>query len=66
MDNNASATRYLENFINKVTRKMASPLISELPKLPPTKALLPLRNKHPAAQSLSRVPGSKRDEILMM
>jgi len=53
MDNNASANR-LELFINKVTSKIASPLIPlicEPPKQAPA--------KRQAAQSLSRVPASQ-------
>jgi hypothetical protein len=47
MDNDDSAKHCLENFT----------------KPPPTKAVLPLRSKRLAAQSLSRVPASKLGEI---
>jgi hypothetical protein len=66
VDNDASAKGRIDNFINKVTCKRASPLIRELPKELPAKAVLPQRNKHQAAQSLSRMRASKRGEILVM
>ena len=57
----------LELFVNKVTSKIASPLIREPPKQPHAKVVLPpRRSKRQAAQSLSRVPASKRGEILVM
>ena len=57
----------LELFVNKVTSKIASPLICEPPKQLPAKVVLPpWRSKRHAAQSLSRVPASKRGEILVM
>ena len=47
----------LELFVNKVTSKIASPLIREPPKQLPVKVVLPpRRSKRQAAQSLSRVP----------
>jgi len=61
VDNDASAN-HLELFINKVTSKIASPLIREPPKQAPAKVILPRQ----VAQSLSRVPASKRGEILVM
>ncbi|KAG2616686.1 hypothetical protein PVAP13_3NG249553 [Panicum virgatum] len=57
----------LELFVNKVTSKIASPLIREPPKQLSVKVMLPpRRSKRQAAQSLSRVPASKRGEILVM
>ena len=57
----------LELFVNKVTSKIASPLIREPPKQPHAKVVLPpQRSKRQAAQSLSRVPASMRGEILVM
>jgi hypothetical protein len=66
VDNDGSAKRRLDSFINKVTRKRDSPLIREPPKQPPAKPVLPWRNKRLAAQSLSRVHVSKRGEVLIM
>jgi hypothetical protein len=66
VDNDASFKRRLDNFTKAVVRKRASPLIRELPKPPPTKAVLPLWSKRLAAQSLSRVPASNQGEILIM
>jgi hypothetical protein len=66
LDNDTSANRRLEAFINKVTRKRSFPLICEPPMQPPAKVLLPRRSKRQAGQSLSRVPASKRGEILIM
>ena len=66
LDSDASANCHLELFINIVTSKIASPLICEPPKQTPTKVMLPRRSKRQAAQSLSRVPASKRGEILVM
>ena len=66
VDNDNSAKRRLDSFINKVTRKRNSPLIHEPPKQPPAKAMLPWRSRRLAAQSLSRVLASKRDEVLIM
>lgn len=57
----------LELFVNKVTSKIASPLIREPPKQPHAKVVLPpRRSKRQAAQSLFRVPASMRGEILVM
>ena len=66
MDNDDSAKRRLNNFINNVTRKRDSPLIREPLKQPPAKPILPWRSRWLAAQSLSRVPASKRGEVLIM
>jgi hypothetical protein len=66
VDNDGSAERRLDNFINIVTRKRDSPLIHEPPKQPPAKPVLPWRSRRLAAESLSRVPASKREEMLIM
>ena len=66
VDYDASAKRRLDSFINNVTRKSDSPLIREPPKQPPAKAVLPWRSRRLAAQSLSRVPASKRGEVFIM
>jgi hypothetical protein len=66
MDNDDSFKRRLDNFTKKVVRKRDSPLIRQLPKQPPAKAVLPWRSKRLVAQSLSRVPVSKRGEVLIM
>ena len=58
MDNDDSAKRRLNNFINNVTRKRDSPLIREPTKQPPTKRVLPWRSRQLAAQSLPRVSAS--------
>jgi hypothetical protein len=57
VDSDASANRRLENFIKKVTRKRASPLIHEPPKPLPAKALLPLRGEILIMQRLGLVTG---------
>ena len=59
VDNDASANRRLELFINTVTSKIVSSLIRESPKQTPAKVVLSRRSKRQAAQSLSRVPVSK-------
>ena len=64
--NDDSAKRRLDSFINNVTRKRDSPLIREPPKQPPAKPVLPWQSRRLAAQSLSRVPASKRGEVLIM
>jgi len=66
VDNDDSAKRRLDGFINNVTCKRDSPLIHEPPKQPPAKPVLPWRSMRLAAQSLSRVPASKRGEVLIM
>jgi len=66
VDNDDSAKRRLDSFINNITRKRDSPLIREPPKQPPTKPVLPWRSRRLAAQSLSWVPASKRGEMLIM
>ena len=66
VDNDAFAKRRLDSFINNVTRKRDYPLIREPPKQPPAKPVLPWRSMRLAAQSLSRVPASKRGEVLIM
>ena len=62
VDNDDSAKRRLDNFISNVTHKRDSPLIRE----PPAKPVLPWRSRRLAAQSLSRVPASKRGEVLII
>ena len=64
--NDNFAKRRLDSFINKVTRKRDSPLIREPPKQLPAKPVLPWRSRRLAAQNLSRVPASKRGEVLIM
>ena len=66
MDNNDSAKRCLNSFINNVMRKRDSSLIREPPKQPPAKLVLLWRRWWLTAQSLSRVPASKRGEVLIM
>ena len=66
VDNDGSFKRLLGNFTKVVVRKRAFPLICVSPKLPPAKVVLSLWSKHLAAQSLSRVPASKRGNILIM
>ena len=66
VDNDDSAKRRLDGFINNVTCKRDSPLIHEPPKQPPAKPVLPWRSMRLAAQSLSRVPASKRGKVLIM
>jgi len=66
VDHDAASANHLELFINKVTSNIASLLIREPPKQAPAKVVLPRRSKRQAAQSLSRVPVSKRGEILVM
>ena len=53
MDNDDSAKRRLDSFINNVMRKRDSPLIHEPSKQPPAKPVLPWRSWRLAAQSLS-------------
>ena len=66
VDNDDSAKRRLDSFIINVTHKRDSPLIREPPKQPPAKPILPWRSRWLAAQSLSRVPASKRGEVLII
>jgi len=66
VDNYGSIKYRLDSFINKVTRKRHSPLIRERPKQPSAKPVLSWRSRRLAAQSLSRVPASKRDDVLIM
>ena len=66
VDNDGSAKRRLDSFINNITCKRDSPLIREPPKQPPAKPVLSWRSRRLAAQSLSRVPASKRGEVLIM
>jgi hypothetical protein len=66
VDNDDFAKRCLDSFINKVMRKRDYSLIREPPKQPPAKPVLPWRSRRLAAQSLSRVPTSKRGEVLIM
>ena len=65
-DNDDSAKRRLDSFINEVTRKRDSPLIREPPMQPPAKPVMPWRSRRLAAQPLSRVLASKRGEVLIM
>ena len=48
-DNDNSAKRRLDSFINEVTRKRDSPLIREPPKQPPAKPVMPWRSRRLAA-----------------
>ena len=66
MDNDDSAKRCLDSFINNATRKRDSPLIREPPKQPLAKPILPWWSRRLTAHSLSRVPPSKRGEVLIM
>ena len=67
MVSNTSAARRLKNFTKRVWPKVDCPLIRQPSKRPSAaKPVLPLWSKHLAAQSLSRVPASKRSEILIM
>jgi len=66
VDNDDSAKRRLDSFINEVTRKRDSPLICEPPMQPPAKPMIPRRSRRLEAQPLSRVPASKRGEVLIM
>jgi hypothetical protein len=66
VDNDDSAKRRLYSFVNNVMRKRDSPLIREPPKQPPAKSVLSWRSRRLAVQSLSRVPASKRGEVLIM
>ena len=66
VDNDDSFKCLLNNFTKAVVRKRFFSLIRGPPKPPPAKGVLPLRSKRLAAQSLSRVPASKRGEILIM
>ena len=52
-DNDDSAKRRLDSFINEVTRKRDSPLIREPPKQPPAKPVMPWQSRRLAAQPLS-------------
>ena len=65
VDDDVSFKRHLDNFTMAVVRKRDSPLIREPPKQPPAKPLS-WRSRRLAAQSLSRVPASKRGEVLIM
>ena len=47
-------------------KKRDSLLIRDPPKQPPAKPVLPLWSRRLAAQSLSRVPASKRGDVLIM
>jgi hypothetical protein len=58
--------RRLDYFFSEVTIKRDSPLIREPPKQPPVKPRLPKRSRRLAGQPLSRVPASKRGEVLIM
>jgi hypothetical protein len=49
VDNDDSAKRRLDSFINKVTHKRDYPLIREPPKQPPAKLVLPWRSRRLAA-----------------
>lgn len=61
-----TAKRCLNSFINEVTHKRDSPLICEPPKHPPAKPVVPQWSRRLAAQPISRVPASKRGEVLIM
>jgi hypothetical protein len=64
--NDNSTARRLKSFTRRVRKKVDSPLICEPPKQPPATSVLPWRSRRLAAQSLSRVPASKRGEVLIM
>ena len=57
--------RRLKSFM-RVLKKVDSSLIREAPKQPPARPVLPWWSRRLAAQSLSRVPTSKRGEVLIM
>jgi hypothetical protein len=65
VDNDDSAKRRLDNFINKVTRKRDSPLIHEPPKQPLAKLALSWQSMRWQLR-VSRVPASERGEVLIM
>jgi hypothetical protein len=65
-DTNDDASFYLDNFTKVVVCKRDSPLIKEPPKQPPAEPVMPWWSRRLAAQSLSRVPASKRGEMLIM
>jgi hypothetical protein len=62
----SSAARRLKSFIRRMLKKVDSPLTREPSKQPPAKPVLPWRSRRLVAQSLSRVPASKRGEVLIM
>jgi hypothetical protein len=64
--NDSSTARRLKSFTRRVRKKVDSPLIREPPKQPPATSVLPWQSRRLAAQSLSRVPASKRGEVLIM
>jgi hypothetical protein len=66
VDNDGSTKHRLDSFINEVTCKTDYPLIREPPKQPPAKPMVPWQSRRLAAQGLSRVPASKRGEVLIM
>jgi len=59
------ATQRLKRFTAKILRKVPSPLLA-VPEPEQPKAFVPTRSRRIAAQPLSRVPASKRGEILVM
>jgi hypothetical protein len=62
----SSAARRLKTFTRCVLKKVDSSLIREPPKQPPAKPVMPWWSRRLAAQRLSRVPASKRGEVLIM
>ena len=62
----SSAARCLKSFTRRMLKKVDSSLIREPPKQPPAKPMMPWRSRRLAAQGLSRVPASKRGEVLIM
>ena len=60
----SSATKRLKQFTAKILRKVSSPLLPQ----PDVEAQpkLPTRRRRIAAQALSRVPASKRGEVLVI
>jgi hypothetical protein len=65
-DNDDSAKHRLNSFISAVMHKRDSPLIREPTKQPPAKPVMLWWSRWLAAHPLSRVPASKRGEVLIM
>ena len=66
-DGDSSVARRLRSFTKRILQKVASPLLPRPPAQPTSStSVLLLRSKRLAAQGLSRVPASKRGEVLIM